>query len=283
MNRRRFVQLGALSVTAFAAGCGGIDEVLDWVLPEDQDLELGLLQLAWDMDGNLYEVRPSDHHIARISDDGEEDFRLGNQTPEDGGMNYPTQLASTSNGKLVVVEAGGGRLAVYNQDGSFERNIGEAGSRPGQLRGASDAVVDSQGNIFVADSRNHRVQVFDLESGAHLWSFGQQGDGDGELNTPRSITIDQGNDCVLWRDAWLSPYTLEVSCDGDSIVGEGTMVEDAAGPSYMLFESETAPFSLYLTGPDQGDSDFGGRFTRDTSGTLTLDLVCEGTFTPSGA
>lgn len=106
-------------------------------------------------------------------------------------MNYPTQLASTSNGKLLVVEAGGSRLAVYDQDGNFERHIGESGALPGQLNGVSDAVVDSQGNIFVADSRNHRVQVFDLDTGEPLWSFGQQGDGDGELNAPRSVTIDR--------------------------------------------------------------------------------------------
>ena len=135
-------------------------------------------------------MRPDSHAIVRLDPDGNEALTLGGDGPEEGGMNYPVQLVSTSEGRLVVVEAGGGVLSVYDADGAFVRNIGEAGHGPGQLYMAADAVVDSMGYILVADTGNNRIQVFEEETGEHAWSFGQLGQEEGDLNGPRSLTID---------------------------------------------------------------------------------------------
>ena len=112
-------------------------------------------------------MRPDSHAIVRLDPDGNEALTLGGDGPEEGGMNYPVQLVSTSEGRLVVVEAGGGVLSVYDADGAFVRNIGEAGHGPGQLYMAADAVVDSMGYILVADTGNNRIQVFEEETGEH--------------------------------------------------------------------------------------------------------------------
>jgi hypothetical protein len=57
----------------------------------------------------------------------------------------------------------------------------------------SDIVVDNEGNVYVLDSGNHRIQKFDPE-GHFLASFGRQGQGPGEFQYPQSIDIDaQGN------------------------------------------------------------------------------------------
>jgi hypothetical protein len=57
----------------------------------------------------------------------------------------------------------------------------------------SDIAVDNEGNVYVLDSGNHRIQKFDPE-GHFLASFGRQGQGPGEFQYPQSIDIDaRGN------------------------------------------------------------------------------------------
>jgi sugar lactone lactonase YvrE len=57
----------------------------------------------------------------------------------------------------------------------------------------SDIAVDDEGNVYVLDSGNHRIQKFDLE-GNFLASFGRHGQGPGEFQYPQSIDIDsEGN------------------------------------------------------------------------------------------
>jgi DNA-binding beta-propeller fold protein YncE len=48
--------------------------------------------------------------------------------------------------------------------------------------------VDRLSRIFVADTGNHRVQVFD-ESGRFLFAFGRKGTDPGEFNEPCDVTI----------------------------------------------------------------------------------------------
>jgi sugar lactone lactonase YvrE len=56
-----------------------------------------------------------------------------------------------------------------------------------------DIAVDDEGNMYVLDSGNHRIQKFDSE-GNFLASFGRHGQGPGEFQYPQSIDIDdEGN------------------------------------------------------------------------------------------
>ncbi|MFQ5744158.1 MAG: 6-bladed beta-propeller, partial [Acidobacteriota bacterium] len=48
--------------------------------------------------------------------------------------------------------------------------------------------VDHDGNIYVLDRGNHRVQVFD-KTGNHILTIGRDGQGPGELAAPLSIAI----------------------------------------------------------------------------------------------
>ncbi len=57
----------------------------------------------------------------------------------------------------------------------------------------SDIAFDGQGNVYVLDSGNHRVQKFSPD-GAFVKTFGSKGQGPGEFYFPGSLDIDsQGN------------------------------------------------------------------------------------------
>ena len=54
---------------------------------------------------------------------------------------------------------------------------------------------DSAGNVYIADSASHRIQVFTAE-GEFLRTFGKKGEGNGELDWPSSISVDRNNNLV---------------------------------------------------------------------------------------
>jgi sugar lactone lactonase YvrE len=52
-----------------------------------------------------------------------------------------------------------------------------------------DIAFDSNDNIYILDSGNHRIQKFDAD-GKYLATFGRQGEGPGEFQYPISLNID---------------------------------------------------------------------------------------------
>ena len=78
--------------------------------------------------------------------------------------------------------------------------IGAPGKDPGQLDQPRAVAVDAQGNVYVANTGNNRIEVFGPD-GKPLRSIGSFGSGDGQLNEPRGVAVDaQGN--VYVADTW---------------------------------------------------------------------------------
>jgi sugar lactone lactonase YvrE len=62
-------------------------------------------------------------------------------------------------------------------------------AEPGRLNLPYDVAPDALGNLYVADTQNHRIQEFS-PTGKLLRSFGSLGSGDGQFWQPRGIAID---------------------------------------------------------------------------------------------
>jgi predicted membrane-bound mannosyltransferase/sugar lactone lactonase YvrE len=67
--------------------------------------------------------------------------------------------------------------------------LGRRGSTPGELLQPANLHVDGEGNIWVADSRNHRIQKFD-PAGNLLGVLGKGGTEPGSFNEPWSVAVD---------------------------------------------------------------------------------------------
>ncbi len=77
---------------------------------------------------------------------------------------------------------------------------GAYGSAEGQLNYPKSAAVDAHGNLYVCDTYNHRVQVFD-SNGQVLRSWGGQGNAPGLFQEPWGIALDAtGN--IYVADTW---------------------------------------------------------------------------------
>ncbi|CAA9369942.1 MAG: FIG00500444: hypothetical protein, partial [uncultured Chloroflexia bacterium] len=70
----------------------------------------------------------------------------------------------------------------------------------GELSGPRGITTDANGNIYVADSLNHRITVFDT-NGTVARTIGTKGSGDGQLFEPSGVDVDsEGN--VYVADTW---------------------------------------------------------------------------------
>jgi hypothetical protein len=61
----------------------------------------------------------------------------------------------------VAMGAGNARVAKFDRDGHFIKSWGQRGSEVGQFNSLRGIALDAQGNVYVADAGNKRIQVFD--------------------------------------------------------------------------------------------------------------------------
>jgi DNA-binding beta-propeller fold protein YncE len=110
---------------------------------------------------------------------------------------------------VVVADSANSCIQEFKINGTFVRRFGSAGDMvhevhkgvqdaDGHLGNPSGVAVLPSGAVAVADSGNHRIQVFD-ENGTVILKFGCYGDGDGEFQQPMTITAD-GNGHLLVTD-----------------------------------------------------------------------------------
>jgi DNA-binding beta-propeller fold protein YncE len=78
--------------------------------------------------------------------------------------------------------------------------FGRPGARPGEFRQPADVFVDAAGNIWVADSRNDRVQKFDA-TGRLLAALGRGGTNLASFREPWSVAVDSQG-FVYVADTW---------------------------------------------------------------------------------
>ena len=60
----------------------------------------------------------------------------------------------------------------------------------GMLKSPTGIAIDQEGNVYVADTDNHRIQVFS-SNGTFISKWGEYGSGNGTFNQPEGIAIDQ--------------------------------------------------------------------------------------------
>ncbi len=77
-------------------------------------------------------------------------------------FNRPTDVAWDTAGNIFVSDGyGDSRVAKYDKNGRFLKTAGTRGNQPGQLNLPHTMATDAQGNVYIGDRSNARVQVWD--------------------------------------------------------------------------------------------------------------------------
>ncbi len=167
------------------------------LIKNGQQAHFGLITgLAIDDDDRLFVSDSALHHVLVF----DPNHRVIATIAE--GMGNPGGLAiDTENRFLYVADAALDQVLVYDAD-SFKllRKMGTAGKKhtlttPGDFAVPTNVAVDKDGNLYVSDTFNDRVEVFDAD-GTYVRLFGKPGDGPGHFARPKGLAVD--SDGHIW-------------------------------------------------------------------------------------
>lgn len=106
------------------------------------------------------------------------------------GTQSPSDLAIDNDGNYVVCEYWRGQILIFNSSsGALMKTFCSQGKDPGQLKQPLGIAVNLQGHIIVADSENHRIQIFS-STGDLIRCFGEEGRSLSQFTRPSGIAVD---------------------------------------------------------------------------------------------
>lgn len=148
-----------------------------------------------DSKGNLYVVERGSAEVSVFTPEGALLYTFGK-----GELSEPMRITVDEvHGRLYVSDREDHQVKVFTSDGQFLQSIGGTkGLRSGldgQFNAPNDLEVDRDGNLYVCDQLNARIQIFD-QNGAFLRKFGTRGDQIHNFEAPMGIAID--NSGRLW-------------------------------------------------------------------------------------
>ncbi|XP_017784804.1 PREDICTED: RING finger protein nhl-1 [Nicrophorus vespilloides] len=107
-----------------------------------------------------------------------------------GSPTTPTAATAAAAAGIAVATAGTTPRSQYLLKGQKLFEIGSRGSEAGCFTWPRGVAVGPDNHIVVADSSNHRVQVFDA-SGKFLKEFGTYGNGEGEFDCLAGVAVNR--------------------------------------------------------------------------------------------
>jgi DNA-binding beta-propeller fold protein YncE len=174
--------------------------------------------MGCDTDGNVIVVEPHYKRVNHFTPDGKLVAQWGITGTNIGQLDMPRSVAMNSKREIFLSEYGlVERLQKFSlgvaltnvaplnwntnvtdeqalaetrpTPAKFMACYGQLGSGPGEFNRAEGICVDAQDRLYVADSCNHRVQVF-TSDGKFIREFGKAGSAPGELSYPYDVKVD---------------------------------------------------------------------------------------------
>jgi DNA-binding beta-propeller fold protein YncE len=163
--------------------------ILEWQMPQ---IEKGKPKgMCRDRAGDIVLVEPHYSRVNFFSPEGKLVAQFGVKGTNVGQLGMPRAAVVNSRGELYVCEyTDSERVQHFTAHGEkCLGSWGRLGEKPGEFSRAEGLGIDAHDNIYVADSCNHRIQVFDGD-GRFLRQYGRAGTGPGEFSYPYDVRID---------------------------------------------------------------------------------------------
>jgi sugar lactone lactonase YvrE len=126
------------------------------------------------------------------------------------------------NEKVYVTDIQANKVFVFGLDGKLQLEVGSPGSEEGQLMAPNAVTADKEGNIYVVDTGNQRVQVFNKD-GQFTKILGGSNDAAGSsvFVNPRGIGIDSRG--MIYVVSNLTHIVYGFNQDGEQTFQFGSM------------------------------------------------------------
>ncbi|BFU96197.1 MAG: putative NHL repeat protein [Nitrospira sp.] len=151
--------------------------------------------IALDKEGNIYVADTDNHSIQKFDKSGKFLARWGGDpSSQEGSFYYPRGLAVGANDTLYVSDSGNNRVQKFDLEGNVMQAWGKFGfAWRGAEMGVFDVpwgvATDQEGNLYVSDTSNSRIQKFKAD-GSPLLKWGRDGSFDGAFFFPRGVAVD---------------------------------------------------------------------------------------------
>ena len=111
---------------------------------------------------------------------------FGKKGSSEGMFSFPWGVAVNAKDKI----------AVANSEGNYLRLFGRWGTKEGEFQSPAGITYHNNGNIFVADKGNSRIQIF-KGKGEYVGSFGERGSLDSQLISPWGLSVDSDGNIIV--------------------------------------------------------------------------------------
>lgn len=150
--------------------------------------------IAVDGQGNVY-VTDANQRVQKFDGDGRFLTKWGSPGTGDGQFSLFMYIATDKQGNVYIADGGNNRVQKFDSNGKFLMKWGSMGSGEGQFGtspedgGVGGIASDSQGNVYVVDPVNHRIEKFDT-NGHFLLQWGSPGSEVGQFVLPSGVAVD---------------------------------------------------------------------------------------------
>jgi YD repeat-containing protein len=122
-------------------------------------------------------------------------------------LSNPVSLAVGATGTLYASDLYGAKVSAWTPPEAgaahlaFDSTIGSTGSGNGQFSVPIDAALDGEGNLWVTDLGNDRVEKFSAK-GSFIAAYGKEGTGNLQFHGPGGIDVNQSTGNVYVADTY---------------------------------------------------------------------------------
>ena len=138
-----------------------------------------------DSGGLVYSANCNNNRFEVLREDGTFIRQIGA-----GQLKNPWNVA-INNQQVYIADSGNSRISVYTMQGQLVRHIGEHGSGPGLFNRPIAVAFSPDGDMYISDYNNHRIQVLDV-NGQYKGEFGK-----GQLKHPFNLVITADGDVLV--------------------------------------------------------------------------------------
>lgn len=142
---------------------GNGDSITYWNISSENYARLARpTGISIDEDGIIYVADIANYRILKYSSDGTMISQWGEQGTLGGHLMAPFGIAA-KNGYVLVTDFSTSGVKIYDTKGQFISYWGTDGTKEGNLHEPEGITADSNGNVYVADRGNNRIQKFNLQ------------------------------------------------------------------------------------------------------------------------
>ena len=147
--------------------------------------------VATNKDRNIFVADNGNNRVQIFSWEGRHLGSFGGQGSLDSQLDHPWGLSLDSTGNVIVADRIHKLIKIFTSDGRFVMKIGGQGFLSYPMH-----CVQCDEFFMVSDQTEHCIKVFNRE-GHFQYKFGKQGEGDGEFNYPRFLSVTQSKHLLV--------------------------------------------------------------------------------------